>query len=155
MNISIIKCLLVLVVLEACTANCTDSSIIDVHVREKRWLTFSPYGGLAKILLGFLVPVQFTDFKLVRNIVNTLNLQANYNIPSSIIWPIPQSYFKNRLNNDFVDNSRRDLYKMLEKMFDSYGTNGRECVLKAICEVAEAPLDHNGMFGEILDVMLT
>ncbi|XP_065089601.1 uncharacterized protein LOC135710830 [Ochlerotatus camptorhynchus] len=149
-----IKFLLILLVLETCSGNYTEYESSD-HERVKRWLSFNPYGGLAKITLGIVTPVAFNHYKLVRNIVNTLNLQANYAIPSSTIWPVPESYFKNRLNNELVDNSRWQLYQLLENMFDSDETSGRDCVLRAICEVAESPLGHNGMIGDILDVVFT
>jgi hypothetical protein len=36
-----------------------------------------------------------------------------------------------------------------------HGIEGRSCVLRTICEVAETPLHHNGLVGELLHVMLT
>ncbi|XP_029715192.2 uncharacterized protein LOC109407271 [Aedes albopictus] len=156
MNISI-KILILFLILNTCfaeNANHTQCES-DGHVREKRWITFQPSGGQAKLTFGVLSTISFNHYKLVRNIVGIANVQANYVIPSSIIWPVPESYFKQRLNNDFVDDSRGMLYRTLQRIFDTFGTDGRDCVLKAICEIAEAPLDHNGMFGEILDVVFT
>lgn len=109
---------------------------------------------MIKIVFGAAYPVRWAH-KLLRSLNLGLNLQANYAIPATIVWPVPTSIFKNRLNNEFVDNSRGQLYRLLEKMFDSIGTSGRECVLRTICEIAETPLSHNGMFGEMLDVIFT
>lgn len=33
--------------------------------------------------------------------------------------------------------------------------NGHECVLRAICEVAETPLGHNGLIGEVLQILFS
>lgn len=149
--INFAKCLAVFLMLQTCSANYTESLS---QQREKRYVSFSPNGGTAKIILGSLWPVHF-HHKLTRSINMAMNFQANYNIPSTIIWPVPTSIFKNRLNNDYVDNSRIQLYQLLERMFDSYGTNGHECVLRTICEVAETPLYDSGVFGELMDVIFT
>ncbi|XP_055546684.1 uncharacterized protein LOC129731009 [Wyeomyia smithii] len=122
--------------------------------REKRFLNFVINGGTAKIVIGGVFPVRF-HHRLKRSLNCAVNLQANYVIPASIIWPVPEHVFKERLNNNFVDNSRPQLYQVLEHMIDSWGRHGRSCILRTICEVAETPLSHNGMFGEILDVIFT
>ncbi|XP_058816475.1 uncharacterized protein LOC131679748 [Topomyia yanbarensis] len=147
------RLLLVLIVIECSTANCTESAT-TVHSRLKRWITFYPNGGTAKLVMGCIVPIKF-HHKLFRQINMIYNFQANYNIPANIIWPVPSNIFKVRGNNDYVDQSRGQLYRLLEKMIDELGSNGRECVLRAICEVAEAPLSDNGMIGEIIDVVFT
>ncbi|EAT38687.1 AAEL009434-PA [Aedes aegypti] len=150
---NLVKYFCVLLFLQTCHANHTES--FEFHEREKRWLTFSPYGGVAKLIIGALNPVYFHHNKLVRSLNVAVNLQANYIIPATIIWPVPASIFKNRVNNDYVDNSRIQLYQILENMFDYGGISGRECVLRTICEIAETPLNHSGMFGELMDVMFT
>ncbi|XP_038106918.1 uncharacterized protein LOC6031218 [Culex quinquefasciatus] len=134
--------------------NCTDSSL-DQHLRLKRWLTFQPNGGVAKLLVGFVAPVRWGH--TLRRLLNmAINIQANYAIPAAIIWPHPESIFKNRLNEgSYEDRSRAQLYQLMERMFHNFGRKGRECVLRTICEVAESPLKHNGMIGEILDVVFT
>jgi hypothetical protein len=35
------------------------------------------------------------------------------------------------------------------------GINGRDCMLRTICEVADMPLSHNGLVGELLQVFFT
>ncbi|XP_058449219.1 uncharacterized protein LOC131429187 [Malaya genurostris] len=152
--ITLLRLLLVLLVIESTIASCTDSNITSVHSRLKRWLSYYPNGGTAKIQVGFIVPVRFAH-KLFRQLNMVHNFQGNYNIPSNIIWPVPSSIFKVRVNNDYVDRSREQLYRLLEKTIDYLGSNGRECLLRAICEVSEAPLGHNGMIGEIIDVIFT
>lgn len=137
----------------SCDSNRTEFSN-EVHHRDKRFVSFVIGGGVAKIVLGALFPV-FFHHKLKRSLNCAVNLQANYAIPSQIVWPVPEQVFKERLSDESVDNSRPQLYKVLERMIDNWGRNGRECLLRTICEVAETPLSHNGMFGEILDVIFT
>ncbi|KXJ78671.1 hypothetical protein RP20_CCG003899 [Aedes albopictus] len=150
---NLVKYLCLLLLLQSCHANHTEP--IDLHERAKRWLSFSPNGGVAKLVIGALFPIQVNHYKLIRNCNLAVNLQANYAIPATIIWPVPSSIFKNRLNNEYVDKSRIQLYKVIENMFDYGGIDGRDCVLRTICEIAETPLNHSGMFGELMDVMFT
>ncbi|XP_052566854.1 uncharacterized protein LOC120421222 [Culex pipiens pallens] len=125
------------------------------HLRHKRWLTMIPNGGVCQIVLSTVAPVRFAH-KVVRSVGVAVNLQANYAIPGRIIWPHAENFFKERvLSEDYVDNSRKDLYRLLERIFQSWGGDGRECLLKTICQVAETPLQHNGLIGEILDVVFT
>nr|XP_019527282.2 uncharacterized protein LOC109399302 [Aedes albopictus] len=142
-----------------CSATCngsqpSSSATCDAHSREKRFLTYVVNGGVAKIVLGGVFPVYF-HHKLKRSLNAAVNLQANYRIPADIIWPVPEDVFRQRMNNDFTDNSRPQLYRTLERMIDTWGRNGRTCLLRTICEAAETPLSHNGLFGEILDVIFT
>uniref|UniRef100_A0A182VYI9 Uncharacterized protein n=1 Tax=Anopheles minimus TaxID=112268 RepID=A0A182VYI9_9DIPT len=133
--------------------------------RAKRWLNYPINGGLAKVVLGFVVPIFFRH-PLPRVIVNTYNLQASYRIPASIIYPHPESVFKNRdldptaavpssVRWPEIDQSRRQLFALLEHGMSRWGRNGRACLLRAVCEVAETPLKHNGLIGEIIDVIFT
>ena len=39
--------------------------------------------------------------------------------------------------------------------FHREGKNGRECLLRTICEVAETPVNHNGLVGELLQLFFT
>lgn len=149
---------LVILLASTCSGTCNETesspSTCDVHSREKRFLTYVVNGGVAKIVLGGVFPVYF-HHKLKRSLNAAVNVQANYRIPADIIWPVPEDIFQQRVNNDFIDNSRSQLYRLLERMIDTWGRNGRTCLLRTICELAETPLSHNGMFGEILDVIFT
>ncbi|XP_035780726.1 uncharacterized protein LOC118460485 [Anopheles albimanus] len=130
--------------------------------RVRRWLNYPINGGLAKTVFGFIVPIRF-HHPLPRVIVNTYNLQASYRIPANIIYPAAESVFKNRaleLAQPRPDAARAALYAVLERSFDrpaagSEGRSGRACLLRAICEVAATPLTHNGLIGEIMDVIFT
>ncbi|XP_049547911.1 uncharacterized protein LOC125959146 [Anopheles darlingi] len=133
--------------------------------RDRRYvLNYPVNGGVAKVLFGFVAPVRF-HHKLKRSINLGINLQANYRILPDIIFPHPESVWKNRYNDDaYIDTGRRQLYQLLEKLLagtpgGNAGSNAtaraRNCLLRTICEIADTPLTHNGMVGELMDVVFT
>uniref|UniRef100_A0A182NDU8 Uncharacterized protein n=1 Tax=Anopheles dirus TaxID=7168 RepID=A0A182NDU8_9DIPT len=129
------------------------------HNRDRRYvLSFPINGGVAKVLFGFVAPVRFHHM-LKRSLNLGINLQANYRILPNIIFPHPESVWKNRYDPEaYVDTGRKQLYALLEKFL---GTGGqklrapRACLLRTICEVADTPLTHNGMVGELLDMVFS
>jgi hypothetical protein len=44
---------------------------------------------------------------------------------------------------------------MIQEVLSKEGKNGRQCLLRTICEVAETPLRHNGIIGELLEALFT
>ncbi|EFN88508.1 hypothetical protein EAI_03137 [Harpegnathos saltator] len=51
--------------------------------------------------------------------------------------------------------SRWSLYKMFEKVMAMYGFGGKECLLRAICEVAHVPFDvRHGLLGQLVQTFL-
>lgn len=106
------------------------------------------------------------------------NFQYQYDLPNnlSVIYQKYSSWTKQESNsrsfksgsknNNINDNdehhlsfkpdaSRKIAYEMIEEVLTNEGKNGRQCLLRTICEVAETPLSHNGMIGELLDVFFT
>uniref|UniRef100_A0A182MHF9 Secreted protein n=1 Tax=Anopheles culicifacies TaxID=139723 RepID=A0A182MHF9_9DIPT len=126
--------------------------------RVKRLISFPINGGVAKIVLGFLAPVRF-HHPLPRSLNCGINVQANYVISPDIIFPRPESIFGNRKLDQYADpESRQRLYGALEKILKMLlGTHrrARDCLLRVVCEVADTPLHHNGLVGELLDVIFT
>lgn len=52
--------------------------------------------------------------------------------------------------------SRKFVYGMLENKMSTMGLNGRQCLLKTICEVAAIALgDHNGVLGDIVHIIFS
>nr|XP_053637653.1 uncharacterized protein LOC128692527 [Cherax quadricarinatus] len=49
---------------------------------------------------------------------------------------------------------RSALYNHLKAAFDKAGLDGRSCLLRTICDVAEAPFEQ-GLFGEMINIILT
>lgn len=92
-----------------------------------------------------------------------LNFQAQY-------VPIPSVIFLwDRFSRDLRDQRRKfdttgvhqkDLtreliYGAIEIFLDNKGKPGRQCLLKSICDAAEHPIVHGGIFEEIIHLILT
>ncbi|ETN67482.1 hypothetical protein AND_000705 [Anopheles darlingi] len=125
--------------------------------RSRRFISYPINGGIAKMVLGFLTPVRF-HHPLARSLNCGVNVQANYAIPERIIFPRPESVFQNRRYTDAAAGSRKRLFGVLEKMLRvsfGAGQRARQCLLRTVCEVADTPLKHNGLVGELLDVVFT
>ncbi|XP_050087285.1 uncharacterized protein LOC126572204 [Anopheles aquasalis] len=123
--------------------------------RSKRWILSYPInGGLAKMVLGCMLPIRF-HHPLPRSLNLLNNLQAVYRILPATIFPRPETIFKNRANEQYTDQSRSQFYAVVEKMLQRWNRNGRSCLLRTICEVAETPLRHNGLVGALFDVVFT
>ncbi|CAG9858829.1 unnamed protein product [Phyllotreta striolata] len=51
---------------------------------------------------------------------------------------------------------RKHVYTVVENRIKSKGYSGKECLLRAICEVASYPLQHsNGLIGDLLQIFLS
>uniref|UniRef100_A0A182Q9R7 Uncharacterized protein n=1 Tax=Anopheles farauti TaxID=69004 RepID=A0A182Q9R7_9DIPT len=124
--------------------------------RTKRWILSYPInGGVAKMVFGFMSPIQF-HHTLPRSLNLAVNVQANYRILPQIIFPRPETIFKNRAaNGEYTDTSRKQFYELVERMLTAWNRNGRTCLLRTICEVAETSLRHNGLIGELFEVVFT
>lgn len=138
----------------------------DGRSRRKRFLVFVPNGGTAKFLTGYLGPI---DIPLWQNINCLRNLQFQYDLPES--WTQADSFpgfeevgsstSEARMISEKAwrklkpDSSRKIAYDLVESTLNREGKNGRECMLRAICEVAESPLSHNGLVGEVLQLFFT
>ena len=46
------------------------------------------------------------------------------------------------------------LFQKIEQSLDKGGMAGRQCVLRAICELTETPIHHWTVFGEMLNNLL-
>lgn len=96
------------------------------------------------------------------------NFQYQYDLPNNLSviyqkyadWSKPKSRsFKSYVDEESItykaDSSRRVAYELVEEILSKEGKNGRQCLLRTICEIAETPLSHNGLVGELLEVFFT
>lgn len=110
--------------------------------------------------MGILVPVAFGD-NSKRSLNLGYNFQSQYALPPEVINIFKAPFFTGfsrtgrSLKPPASDHSRLFLYGALETTWERRGRDGHECILRAICEVAESPFAHNGMFGEIVDTIFT
>ncbi|XP_066975330.1 uncharacterized protein [Macrobrachium rosenbergii] len=56
---------------------------------------------------------------------------------------------------NLAGGDREVLYKIVERSLNSVGIDGKACLLRAICEMFVAPLDHHGLVGEMLEVFFS
>lgn len=110
--------------------------------------------------MGIVCPVQFGD-NSKRSLNLAYNFQSQYSLPPEVINMFKAPFFTGFIKRNSrelapaSDESRLFMYSALQKTWDRRGRNGRECILRAICEVAESPFGHNGMFGQIVDAIFT
>jgi len=57
-------------------------------------------------------------------------------------------------NSRVLHDHKKGVYTFLERSMTQFGLYGPQCVLRAICEVNESPLQDDGLLGEIINVLL-
>ncbi|XP_058128821.1 uncharacterized protein LOC131284131 [Anopheles ziemanni] len=73
-----------------------------------------------------------------------------------VLWPAPKEIDPVQLDGYSAKESRWTMYKGLEKLSENYGLPGRPCVLRSVCEAAEAQFTHTGgIFAELLHIAFT
>lgn len=111
--------------------------------------------------MGIAIPV---DLENKRSLIMGYNFQSQY-----AVLPTATSFYSSPLflgasrksdreareSEDSVDDSREMVYQALESVWSRKGRSGRQCLLRAVCEIAQNPLSHNGLFGEIIDAVFT
>ncbi|CAG9130159.1 unnamed protein product [Plutella xylostella] len=137
-------------------------AIDDEHYRTKRQLNslpiVYPYGGTIRFILGFVMPVPNED---MIGVIFGASFLYQYNQIQNIsdiskYYPIKTiSREQREAEWDRRRDERLTFYKAVEELLNVKGFHGRECVLRAICEAAQFPLEHEALFGEILHIILT
>ncbi|KOB77382.1 Uncharacterized protein OBRU01_04213 [Operophtera brumata] len=100
----------------------------------------------SKTFLAIAVPIDIPD----KNVFVSYNFESNYSTLSNIT-EIDEVLFPNLpvISSRQSRSITRELaYTVLETRFKEHGMNGRDCMLRNICEAAETPLHHNGLLDE-------
>lgn len=113
--------------------------------------------------MGILVPVVTGDKKNWRSLNLGYNLQAQYIPLPSVIYPwssfgrslIDQKQNFIRNGTYAPDKTRLFMYNLIETIMSRRGSDGKECLLKSICEAAHSPIEKFSVFDEILHLLLT
>ncbi|XP_033607304.1 uncharacterized protein LOC111864376 isoform X2 [Cryptotermes secundus] len=107
-----------------------------------------PKGATYKFNIGMGFPVD-----LPQKILSfSMNFQFQYTQPTNFT-PLKEFPEVRRSFRETVDRSSS--YLALQNVMDRHGLDGRNCLLRSICEVAEAPVYYNGLIGELLHVILS
>ncbi|XP_066993342.2 uncharacterized protein [Anabrus simplex] len=110
-----------------------------------------PNGGTFKLVVGVGIPIKIPN--------KTLSMSLNFQFQYSQLTNISEvtQYFpevvRGRALHHLVD--RAATYRSMQTAMDRRGLDGRPCLLRAVCETAETPLHHDGLFGEMLHMLLT
>ncbi|XP_072764585.1 uncharacterized protein [Anoplolepis gracilipes] len=113
--------------------------------RMKRGLTF-PDPSMLLLILGMGTPLQLDRESIIVGVFTKMW----YTMPTNATdFTEPGVYYTRS------SRSRWSFYKMFEKMLAVYGFGGKECLLRAICEVAYVPFDiHHGLLGQLVQTFL-
>ncbi|CAL4116422.1 unnamed protein product, partial [Meganyctiphanes norvegica] len=76
--------------------------------------------------------------------------KGDYRFEISIDLPEPETRKKRSLAKE-----RNTMYNIIADFMNKSGMDGNSCVLRAICEVAEAPLAEFGIYGEFLNLIFS
>ncbi|XP_031763113.2 uncharacterized protein LOC113510741 [Galleria mellonella] len=120
--------------------------------RQRRGLIFPPT-SLYGTFIAIAVPVDIPD----KNVFVSYNFESNYSVLTNITQ-IDEVIYPNLpvISSRQSRSITRELaYMVLENRFKEYGMNGKECMLRNICEAAETPLHHNGLLGHIMHIIFT
>jgi len=120
----------------------------DVKARVSR----TPESSLAaflQLIFGLGTPLQLDRESVIVGVFTKMQ----YALPSNATdFTEPGVYYSRAVP---PGRSRWSLYKMFEKATAMYGFGGKECLLRAICEVAHMPFDvHHGLLGQLLQAFL-
>ncbi|XP_014604919.1 PREDICTED: uncharacterized protein LOC106787236 [Polistes canadensis] len=108
--------------------------VVCSYVWWTKAILLYPSGSVFQITLGASIPVRSNKR---GSIVFSSGFQYNYYLPSNV------SDFESTivLSRHIRDLDLRDTYTRIEHFLEEYGWgNGRECLLRSICELAEVPL---------------
>ncbi|XP_045450444.1 uncharacterized protein LOC123659240 [Melitaea cinxia] len=122
------------------------------HDVTKRGLIFPPT-SLYGMFLAIAVPLDIPD----KNVFVSYNFEANYSVVTNIT-ELDEVIFPNLpvVSGRHARSITREMaYMTLETKFKEYGMNGKECMLRNICEAAETPLYNNGFVGHIMHIIFT
>ncbi|KAL1117533.1 hypothetical protein AAG570_003849 [Ranatra chinensis] len=96
------------------------------------------------MLLAYAIPLELQE----QNVLFSYNVEANYNLPTDA-----ENFHFTPLVRSFMNFNRTFLYDFIEKKIDSMGSNGHDCLLQLICDIAKTPVTHNGLVGDLLQVL--
>ncbi|EZA61852.1 hypothetical protein X777_04663, partial [Ooceraea biroi] len=111
--------------------------------------------SLHKLIVGISLPVEISG----RILAYAQNFQFQYLLPQNA--SLFTEFFEDakssrrRRRENVSWNERMTVYSLLEEEFERRGIDGRECMKKSICEAAMAPLEDEGLVGELLHLLLT
>ncbi|XP_076258367.1 uncharacterized protein LOC143195258 [Rhynchophorus ferrugineus] len=140
----------------ACASQLNEAE--EIKHRQKRYLLY-PFSGTFKTVYSFAIPWKLGP---KQDMGVGWNFQFQYPLPynTTAITNFPTLSRENRNRRDTAENPVSDramFYEGIERLLDQNGINGRQCVLRSICECAESdfPSNDNSLLDQVLYVILT
>ncbi|XP_067005980.1 uncharacterized protein [Anabrus simplex] len=138
------------VILVVCWSVAQGHEMSEVLSRKLRYVVF-PDTSTIGVFLAVAIPLDLPN----KDVSVSWNFEANYNLPHNATDITPGLVVPARSIRSMRTVDRRRTYAMLERKFESEGLNGRDCLLRTICETSEMPLYHNGLLGDLMHVIFT
>ncbi|KAG7172638.1 uncharacterized protein LOC121861427 isoform X1 [Homarus americanus] len=91
-------------------------------------------------------------FRLVVPYWTLPNVKTRGDYRLEVTYELPNQLLRRRKKRSLV-NERSALYSLLGDFLSKAGLDGEECVLRAVCEVGEAPLEEYGILGEFINLI--
>ncbi|XP_076315510.1 uncharacterized protein LOC143228056 [Tachypleus tridentatus] len=76
-------------------------------------------------------------------------------LPVAVAVPPAETFFATYYKTRSIAENRLGFFSGVETMLKRFGIDGKECVLRTICEVAEVPLLEDGLLGEVLNLLIS
>jgi len=118
------------------------SNSTAVLSRQRRALAF-PTGSYVQLDLQLYVPFYTAgDFTAILDWTTSFRLR------------LPNETSSLSIGRSSLDNDREKIYNIIESMMYSFGVDGRVCLLRTICDVAEQPFRDEGVLGDVLNTVM-
>ncbi|XP_042887840.1 uncharacterized protein LOC122263476 [Penaeus japonicus] len=93
-------------------------------------------------------------FKLVVPYWTYGSAKASGDYRFELTYELPNQLLRRRRKRSLA-GERTAVYGLLGDSLSKAGLDGEACMLRAVCEVGESPLEEYGMFGEFLNLIFT
>ena len=82
-----------------------------------------------------------------------LGTSLSVSLPFSFDFPAEGARYARSFGSGMSD--RYGMYTVVEKYMGQLGVDGHACLLRAMCEVGSSPHHGDGLFGDVMNVMLS
>ncbi|XP_048484773.1 uncharacterized protein LOC105385418 [Plutella xylostella] len=104
---------------------CDGRKIEISHLRKRRHLTFPDKSNFVITL------------SLVKAFMTHAPAGWNTVFEVDVMFPLPDHTFQSSLRNKIKHRQRRDVWERIREAIELHNMNGRECILRIICEARE------------------
>ncbi|XP_069694334.1 uncharacterized protein [Periplaneta americana] len=128
---------------------CQVDNNLPILSRQLRYVIF-PDKSTMGLYLATAIPLEASNY----DVSMAWNIEAHYHLPTNyteLVLP----FIVSGVARSEREINRRRAYQFTEEKFNSYGLDGRECLLRTICETSESSIRHNGLLGDILHIIFT